>query len=466
MNDDTGSSRGRQPRAGDLTGIDLLLTARGGGGSSSTAGATTHQKAPRRRNRFSRFRGLISRPRIVLPVAVIVLAGASAGVWAVTRSTASAAPSYRLVPAAITTMRQALSSTGTIEPATTATLSFGAPGQVTAVDVTVGQRVTKGQILATMDSASLKAQAAQARASLAGAQSQLSQDQASSASSAQLAADQSSVNAAQSQVGTANAALAGTTLTSPVNGIVVSAGLTIGQQVSGGSGGGGGGGGGGGTGGGGEGSGGGSSGGGGSGGGSGGTGSSSSSSSITVISANDVINANVNATVVGQIKTGDQVVITTEGAAGPVQGRVASIGLIANTSSGVATFPVVIDVTGTPSGLYAGASATVSIIYNQLTNVLAVPAAAVGFSGGKTVVYTIVHGHRVAKDVTTGLTSAGLTQITSGLTAGQQVVVEILASVSGGPGGTNNGVFGPGGKVILQVPGSGASAVPVGGVGG
>src|SRR5216684_2359083 len=78
MNDDTGSSRGRQQRAGDLTGIDLLLTARGGGGSSGAAGATTHQRAPRRRNRFSRFRGLVSRPRIVLPVAVIVLAGASA----------------------------------------------------------------------------------------------------------------------------------------------------------------------------------------------------------------------------------------------------------------------------------------------------------------------------------------------------------------------------------------------------
>jgi macrolide-specific efflux system membrane fusion protein len=459
-NDDTGSSRGRQQGAGDLAGIDLLLTARGGGGSSSAAGATTHQKAPRRRNRLSRFRGLISRPRIALPVAVIVVAGASVGAWAVTRSTASAAPSYRLVPAVKTTMVQALSSTGTIEPATTATLSFSAPGQVTAVDATVGQRVTKGQILATMDSASLKAQAAQARASLAGAQSQLSRDQAGGASSAQLAADQASVNAAQSQVATANAALSGTTLTSPVNGIVVSAGLTVGQQVSGGSSGGGGSGGGGGGsggGGGGGGSGGGVSGGGGSGG-SGGTGSGSSSSSITVISANDVINANVDATVVGQIKTGDQVVITTNGAAGPVRGTVASIGLIASVSSGVATFPVVIDVTGTPSGLYAGASATVSIIYNQLTNVLAVPTAAVGFSGGKTVVYTIVGGHQVAKDVTTGLISGGLTQITSGLTAGEQVVVEIVAIVSGGSGSTNGGGFGPPGRRIVQIGGGGGSS--------
>src|SRR6266446_3125837 len=103
-NDDTASSRGRPQRVGDLAGIDLLLTAPASGGSSSTAGATTHQKAPRRKNRFSRFRSLISRPRIALPVAVIVVAAASAGAWAVTRSTASTAPSYRVVPAITTTM--------------------------------------------------------------------------------------------------------------------------------------------------------------------------------------------------------------------------------------------------------------------------------------------------------------------------------------------------------------------------
>jgi hypothetical protein len=35
-------------------------------------------------------------------------------------------------------LRQSLSSTGTIEPATTATLSFAATGQVIAVDAAVG----------------------------------------------------------------------------------------------------------------------------------------------------------------------------------------------------------------------------------------------------------------------------------------------------------------------------------------
>jgi macrolide-specific efflux system membrane fusion protein len=89
-----------------------------------------------------------------------------------------------------------------------------------------------------------------------------------------------------------------------------------------------------------------------------------------------------------------------------------------------------------------------------------VPTAAVVFSGGKIVVYTMVHGRRVAKDVTTGLTSEGLTQITSGLTAGEQVVVPIPRAVSGGSGGAGNSqngggvIIGPRGRVI-QIGGGG-----------
>jgi multidrug efflux pump subunit AcrA (membrane-fusion protein) len=169
--------------------------------------------------------------------------------------------------------------------------------------------------------------------------------------------------------------------------------------------------------------------------------------------------------VVNHIKVGDQVVITTEGANGPVSGTVASIGLTADTSSGVATFPVVIDVTGTPSGLYAGASASVTIIYHQLADALAVPAAAIlPGPGGKTAVHVMVNGHQVTKTVTTGLTVNGLTQITSGLTAGERVVVNLVNISPGSPGngpGGGSGVFvGPGGRVV-QVNGG-----PPGGIGG
>jgi membrane fusion protein, macrolide-specific efflux system len=317
-------------------------------------------------------------------MAVLVI-GASAGAWLATTSDASTGPSYRLVPVVRTTMQQTLSSTGTIEPATTSTLSFSASGQVTAVEATVGEHVRPGQTLATMTSATLQLQVAQAKATLATDQARLDQDEASGASSAQLDADQASVSADESALSSADEARSGATLTSPIDGVVATVGYTAGQQVNGGG-------------------------------------------EIIVVSASDVIDASVDASVVGQIKTGDRVAITTEGGHGPVSGTVASVGLAANTSSGVARFPVVVDVAARPPGLYAGAAATLSIIYRQLTDVLAVPAAAVSPGpGGQSVVQVMENGHQAAKDVTTGLTAGGLTQITGGLTAGQQV--------AGGPGG-------------------------------
>jgi membrane fusion protein, macrolide-specific efflux system len=173
-----------------------------------------------------------------VPVALIVVAGAAAGAWVLTRPASSVGPITRIVPVTRTTLSQTLSASGTIEPKKSTTLSFSAPGQVTAIEVQAGQQVVKGRPLASMGSPTLKAQAAQAEATLAGAQSQLSQDQASSASSAQLAADQASVNAAHSRAKSAGAALNGATLTAPFSGIVTgTGGLTIGQQLSGGSGG-------------------------------------------------------------------------------------------------------------------------------------------------------------------------------------------------------------------------------------
>ena len=415
------------------------------------SGLVTRQDAPRRYRPVPGSGRLRSRPRIAVAVALIVVAGAAVGAWALTRPASPAGMTTRIVPVNRTTLSQTLSANGTIEPKKSTTLSFSAAGQVIAVEVQAGQRVVKGQPLARVDSPTLKAQAAQAEASLAGAQSQLSQDQAS-ASSAQLAADQASVNAAQSQANSADAALSGATLTAPFGGIVTgTGGLTIGQQLSGGSGSGSGGSGSGGSGSSGSGCGGsgssdsGSS---DSGSGSGGSGSGSSSTDeITLVSGNDIVNANVDASVVGHIKAGNQVEITTEGAAGPVSGTVHSIGLIADTSSGVATFPVVINITGTPSGLYAGASATISIIYHQVSQALVVPSAAIRQSGPRTVVDVMSGGHQAVRDITTGFTSGGLTQIIRGLTAGERVVVEFRPITTSNPG-NGNVIIGPGGRVV------------------
>ena len=53
------------------------------------------------------------------------------------------------------TIQQTVASSGTLEPASQATLNFAVSGTVTAVNVKAGQTVTAGQVLATVDTTAL-----------------------------------------------------------------------------------------------------------------------------------------------------------------------------------------------------------------------------------------------------------------------------------------------------------------------
>jgi hypothetical protein len=185
-----------------------------------------------------------------------------------------------------------------------------------------------------------------------------------------------------------------------------------------------------------------------------------------------IVNATVDDTQIGQIADGDQVDITPSGASTPIYGTVGSISLIGSQSSNVTTFPVVINVTGDPSGLYAGASANVSIIVKQLNNVTLVPTQAISYgSNGQATVTEVVNGAHVVKDVTLGAAQSGQTQITSGVSAGDKVLereVTFHAPSGGGtglfPGGGGGGFLG--GGVHQFNGGGGGGAFPVGGGGG
>ncbi|HET6500133.1 MAG TPA: HlyD family efflux transporter periplasmic adaptor subunit [Amycolatopsis sp.] len=389
---------------------------------------------------------LKKRRLVIVSVAVVIVAAAGVTTWAATRPTSSA-PTTRLIPASLTTLRQTVSSSGTIEPAQRSDLNFGVAGQVTAVDAVVGQQVTAGQALATVQSASLSATLAQANSTLASAQSKLSSDSSAGASSAQLNADQASITAAQNQVTNAQNSLNEATMTAPITGTVAAVNLTVGQQVSAGG----------------SGSSGssassaGSSSAGGSGSSGGGQGqsgsssasstSSSSSAQVTVISTNSfIVNASVDDTEIGQIKNGEQATITPDGSTSTIYGTVTSVGVMASGSSSVPSYPITIGVTGTPSGLIAGAGATVSIIVKQLTDVLAVPSTAVHYNGGQAAVTEMNGIQQVSHPVTVGMTSNGMTQILSGVSEGDQVVVAVPAgATAGGRGGTGGAGGGRGG---------------------
>jgi multidrug efflux pump subunit AcrA (membrane-fusion protein) len=366
-----------------------------------------------------------------------------------------------------------------------------------------------------------------AQASVDSATAKLSSDQAAGASSAQLASDQANVAAAQAQLASAQASLGGTTLTAPIDGTVAAVNLTVGQQLSGtgtggtnlsgsstGSGrtstpsgssngsngfGGNGGNGGNST-------------------GSSSSGSSSSSSSsstpqIQMISTGSyVVNVNVDDTQVGRIAVGQAATVApssspgtggrgggggfarffgggaganttttidnsqaqaAQGALGTqsqttsAEGTVTSVGAIATNTSGVASFPVVVTLTNTPSGFFAGATVNVAITYNKLDNVLQVPTLAITRSNGQSFVTVSKNGQKSQQAVTTGITSGGFTQITDGLSRGDLVVVTIPTQVAGNntnggarTGGTGGGGLGGGGGGLRGGGGGGGFVRP------
>jgi len=136
---------------------------------------------------------------------VLVLIAAGGVIAGLALRPAGPKTAYRQVAVRSGTMRLTTSAGGTLEPAQQSSLVFQVPGQVTAVRVKLGQKVTTGQELATVDSASQAAQVAQAKATLAGDQAKQSADQTAGASSAQLSADDAVVSAAQSALSTAQA---------------------------------------------------------------------------------------------------------------------------------------------------------------------------------------------------------------------------------------------------------------------
>ena len=381
------------------------------------------------------------------------------------------------------TVKATVSTTGTFAAADTKDVSFGSAAEITSVKVAEGDKVTKGQVLGTIATVGLKQTLAQARATLATAKSTLASAEDSSTTTAtQLAADKASVASATSSVTDAEAALAGAILTSPIAGTVATVNVATGDQASGsgssstsstgsstsstGS-----------TG---TGSGTGSSGSGSTGTGSTGGGTSTSSSTSTSTSSGDfvivggkswTVSATVDDTEVGNIAKGDQVQITTDNVTGTVFGLVSSVAVLSSGSSTSASYPVTIAVTGSPTGLHDGASATAQIIYKQVTNVPTVPTTAVHTTGATSYVYLDKSGTKTKQTVKIGLSSGGTTQITSGLSTGQQVYVTTVRRTTGagtgtGTGSTTRGGTG-GGYTGGGFPGGGTGGgFPGGGTGG
>ena len=140
---------------------------------------------------------------LIVPVALLVIAVAA--VWVLNPFGTTATP---LVTATATTgtVVTSVSISGSVASSTVDELSFGASGTVTAVNVAPGDKVTSGQVLATIDDSAQQAQLATAKANLLSAQARLTTDQAGP-NAATKASAQDSVKQAELQLSTARQSL-------------------------------------------------------------------------------------------------------------------------------------------------------------------------------------------------------------------------------------------------------------------
>ncbi|MBS1892332.1 MAG: HlyD family efflux transporter periplasmic adaptor subunit [Actinobacteria bacterium] len=117
---------------------------------------------PRRPERLHLPRRPLEWGLAIVALALVVIAGATLGGG----SSTSSAASKRTATVGKGVVQSTVSGNGTLEPAQKVELSFGASGEVTAIDAKAGEKVKKGQVLARVDSSSARAGLASAEAAL------------------------------------------------------------------------------------------------------------------------------------------------------------------------------------------------------------------------------------------------------------------------------------------------------------
>lgn len=200
--------------------------------------------------------------RFVVPVALLASLGACGGGAETEAETATGTPTDSTAPGAMVltaadvttaTTRDVTSGiilTGSLEPATSVTLTAQVPGTISALEVDRGSRVSKGQHLATISAEGVRSQAAGARAAVAAAEANLavlrtrrdaakrllaagaiSQVDHDNAESAYQAAE-AQVAAAKAQAASADEMAGFTSVTSPIDGTVSDRPVDQGEPIA------------------------------------------------------------------------------------------------------------------------------------------------------------------------------------------------------------------------------------------
>lgn len=352
-------------------------------------------------------------------VVVAIVAIIAVAVWAFSGGKKEQQISFDTAPVASANIQNSITATGTIEPVTSVTVGTQVSGIVSKLYVDYNSVVKKGQVIAELDKTNLLSQLATAKTQLATAQSQLNYQTANykryqtlfqkglvaadDYDNAKLSYRQAveQVASAKEEVQRAQTNLGYATITSPIDGVVLSKSVEEGQTVA----------------------------------------ASFSTPELFTI-AQDLTNMQVVADVdeadIGDVKEGERVSFTVDAYPDDTfEGTVKQVRQEATTTNNVVTYEVVISAPNADLKLKPGLTANVTIYTAERKGVLAVPSKALRFTptketvgkmkivdvqGAKNKVWTIEGNSIVAHKVNIGMADGTNTQIIGGVQAGIKVI--------------------------------------------
>lgn len=359
-------------------------------------------------------------------IAVVVIVIVAVAAWAMSGGKKEEDINFKEEKVALKTLQNSVTATGTIEAVTSVTVGTQVSGIVNKLYVDYNSQVKKGQVIAELDKTNLLSELNTAKANLASAQSSLnyqaanmeryktlykkglvSADEYENAlltyrqAKEQVASSRENVQRAQTNLGYA-------TITSPIDGTVISKSVEEGQTVA----------------------------------------ASFNTPELFTI-AKDLTNmqvvANVDEADIGNVKEGDRVTFTVDAYPDDTfEGTVKQVRLEATTTNNVVTYEVVISAPNADLKLKPGLTANVTIYTQERSGVLAVANKALRFTPtketvgkdrkivdckGKNKVWTLNGNTLTAHPVTIGQSDGINTEITKGLKQGDKIVTEIVVNV-------------------------------------
>ena len=360
-------------------------------------------------------------------IAMILVVVIAVAVWLLSGGKKEEQINFKQEKVATHTLQNSITATGTIEAVTSVTVGTQVSGIVNKLYVDYNSVVKKGQVIAELDKTNLISELNTAKANLASTESNLSYQSANMKryqtlykkglvsadeyenallayrqAKEQVASSRENVQKAQTNLGYA-------TITSPIDGTVISKSVEEGQTVA----------------------------------------ASFNTPELFTI-AKDLKNmqviANVDEADRGGVAVGNRVNFTVDAYPDDTfEGVVKQVRLEATTTNNVVTYEVVISAPNADLKLKPGLTANVTIFTKEQANILSVANKALRFTPtketvgkdmkivdckGKNKVWTLNGNTLTAHSVNIGQSDAMHTQIISGIKAGQSVVTEIVVDAS------------------------------------